>query len=314
LTFTDYLVEMIQMREPATEFGSHFIFIAALPKSASSQMWLFASAIQEPGERANPERTRGTLPSPFLPLTFDLLDNFPDGGVLKSHAPMCRDTDMFLRIVDCRYIVLLRHPADYIASLYCHGLRYGPDSFIDARALARFPERTIKLENLSWSGSIDPCVFDPDTPSERALNILIGDGPLLHGLQWMADWLAYRNDARSIVIRYEDLMTDFDATIEKLSQFLRQKPAGSYLLDYLTHVWAANPADMHSSQHYPRGWTGELGIWRQYFSAENVSRFNAVCDGFLKFYPRADSILHPYPDLMLLGDDISIRKTPIGTV
>jgi hypothetical protein len=301
------------MRESATGFGRHFIFIAALPKSASSLMWLIASAIQEPSERANPERMRGTLPSPILPLTFDLLDNFPDGGVLKTHAPMSRDTDTFLRIVDCHYILLLRHPADYIASLYCHGLRYGPDIFIDARAMARFPERAIQLQKL-WLGSTDPCLLDPDTPIERALNILISDGPLLHGLQWMADWLAYRDDGRSIVIRYEDLMTDFDATIEKLSHFLRQKPAGRYLLDYLNHVWTADAVKVHSTQHYPRGWTGEPAIWRQYFSPENVSRFNTVCDGFLKSYPRADSIFDSYPDLMLLRDDISIGETPIGTV
>jgi hypothetical protein len=43
------------------------IFIAALPKSTSSLMWLIVSALQEESSRANPNRVSEELPGPFSP-------------------------------------------------------------------------------------------------------------------------------------------------------------------------------------------------------------------------------------------------------
>jgi hypothetical protein len=75
------------------------IFIAALPKSASSLAWLIVSALQEADGRANPSRQKGKLPHPLLPLTWDLLDRFPEGGTYKSHAPIYATTAGFLQLV-----------------------------------------------------------------------------------------------------------------------------------------------------------------------------------------------------------------------
>ena len=130
---------------------------------------------------------------------------------------------------------------------------------------------------------------------------LIADGALLKSMQWMADWLEYRVGEKSIVVTYEELMGDFNRTIEHLCTFIRGAPPNDDIMTYLKHVTKTVAEEGHAkpSSNYPRGWTGSVGIWRQYLSADNAQRYNQVVEGFLAHYPHAARLSSVYLDLLL---------------
>jgi hypothetical protein len=295
--------------------AGRFIFIAALPKSASSLMWLIVSTLQEQSGRANSNRQRGRLPHPQLPLTWDLLDNFPEGGTYKSHAPPT--TEGFLRAVGGKYVVLLRHPADFVPALYCHlqaelGGRPAPAHPADALpveirqklAAAWWDDTPPRGAPVPWIVTVAPLprsIFAPGVLLDAAMDACITDGVLLKAMQWMADWLRYRDQERSIVVTYEDLMGTFEPTIERLCAFIRGEPPTDDILQYLKHVTreVAREGSEKNPSYYPRGWTGSIGIWRSYLSEDNVAAYNKVVRGFLAGYPNASLLASVYPNLLI---------------
>jgi hypothetical protein len=72
-------------------------------------------------------------------------------------------------------------------------------------------------------------------------------------------------------------------------------------MTYLRHVTKAVAEEGHAkpSSNYPRGWTGSVGIWRQYLSEGNVHSYNRVVEGFLAHYPNAAPLSSVYPDLLI---------------
>jgi hypothetical protein len=214
-----------------SEYADRFIYIAALPKSGSSLMWLIASALQEPSGRADPGKMEGAPSNSFLPLNDETLKWFPRGGVYKNHGPVSFHTEHFLKNVGCKYIVLLRHPADHIAAYYCHA-RGEYASYL--RGSITRPELEIP-----WVFGLGPSkreIFDPSGDIEQAICALVSDGYLFKVLEWTVDWLTYRNQNMSVVLTYEELMADFDATIARLSQFIRGRLPDEDVMAYLRHV------------------------------------------------------------------------------
>jgi len=292
------------------------IFIAALPKSASSLAWLIVSALQEADGRANPARERGKPPHPLLPLTWDLLDCFPEGGTYKSHAPILVTTASFLQLVGCKHVVLLRHPADFVPALYCHVRKELTEPPVSTPAELLPPEVRDKV--MHWTGgvlgrsaglrsrveTISPIrrsILEAGVPLEEAMAYFINDGALLKSMQWMTDWLQYRDEEASIVVTYEQLMGDFEDTIGRLCSFIRGEPPNDDVMTYLKHVTreVAEEGDAKPSSDYPRGWTGSVGVWKQYFSADNARRYNEVVGAFLAHYPHAARLSSVYPDLLI---------------
>lgn len=288
----------------SVEFGRDFIYVAALPKSASSLMWLIVSCLQEGSGRADPDKMPAVPPSPFAPLQLELMDLFRRGGTFSGHAPLCFDTNLFLRATLCRYLVHLRHPADFIVALYCHGTDDRLGRFIPAHLLGRL----VFEEDGRWAyglSAVDVSIFDPDAVTlEEAIASLLRDGPLFKAMAWMCDWLAHRDPERSTVSTYEGLMTDFDATINRLCRFFRGVPIDDYRLDYLKHVTRheAEQSRRKDQSRYPRGWSGEVGVWRRYFTEEHVSIYNDTVTRFLNAYPGASNLAAEYGDLTIGSD------------
>jgi hypothetical protein len=280
------------------EIARKFIYITALMKSGSSLMWLIASALQEPSGRAAPEKMSGVPTNAFLPLTADTLKWFPNGGVYKNHAPVSYHTDKLMKELGFKCIILLRHPADHLAGFYCHqrGL---------SKKLAGSLKHIPQDRRTSWYLATGPAshrVFDSEVPLERAFNHLISEGYLFKTLGWMVDWLEYRIPELSIVLTYEQLMSDFEGTIVRLSEFLRGEPPTDDTMAYLCHVFAAEAEKGRTQtnrEKYPRGWTGKVDTYRAYFTAENVADYNRTVDAFLRSYPGAHNLLSFYPELVL---------------
>lgn len=316
-------------KEPAEDSSAlsganKFIFLAALPKSASSLVWLLVSALQEKSGRANPNRVFGTLPSPYSSLNWDLLDRFSGGGTYKSHTPMSHETDVFLRYLGCKYLILLRHPADFIVALYCHFrgkiFRLKQHNINNQLDDELYPEVRDKLMSFygndfnatklnqstsgPWVYSLSPIpwsILSLDNPIEETLAYFITKGPLLKALEWMSDWLLARDEARSMVVTYEDLMENFDSTINHLACFIRGETPSIDIMEYFKSVLESVRKKGHAKSNvvYPYGWTGSVNIWKRYFSAENLLQYNKTVERFLNDYPHADKLLSVYPSLIL---------------
>lgn len=269
----------------------NFIYLASMMKSSSTLMWLVLSAIQEPNNRADAAKMENVPIDDFLPLTIDFLKHFPSGGVFKNHAPYEHHTDKFLKQTGCKYVVLVRHPADHLAGLYCHhrGIHY---------PLEVPPDRRTAWEFLAGPVPLD---FSENAP-EVAIGQMVDCGYLFKILQWMADWIEFRNRLQSRLIRYEDVVTRFDEIVSELCWFIRGKTADDDLISYLRHVFdhETNIGNQKSDlPQYPQGWTGHIGTWKNYFSHENVERFNHQVMRFMQVYPQAAALGEAYPSLLL---------------
>ena len=279
------------------QFGDRFIYVAGIPKSASSLMWLIVSTLQEEDGRADPGKLPNTLPSPFQPLRFELMDMFPHGGTFSGHAPLSFDTNLFLRGTQCKYVVHLRHPADFIVALYCH-TDPNPLSFVDPRLLEMLSFGKVYEERWVYALSAmqRKALIRDEISLDDGIASLLRDGPLFKAMEWMTDWLAYRDPGLSTVSTYEGLVCDFEGTINALCQFVRGRQIDDYRLDYLRHVFAqtADEGRQQDPERYPKGWTGAVGVWQSYFNGDNIAIYNEVVERFLSCYPNADALLNVY--------------------
>ncbi len=123
-------------------------------------------------------------PSPFAPLQFELMQTFPRGGTFSGHAPLCFDTDLFLRATQCRYVVNLRHPADFVVALYCHGTDERLGRFIPSDLYARIDRPAMK-HGARWAYALSAfkaSIFDGATPFDEAIAHMLRDGVLFKAM------------------------------------------------------------------------------------------------------------------------------------
>jgi hypothetical protein len=259
-------------------------YIAALPKSSSSLMWLMVSALLEPDGRANPSKSvRGE--KPFLSLTKSDIALFPIGGVCKNHAPYDYNTHQFLTVTGMKCILLLRHPADHIPGILCH-TRGGLEN---SENLTEFVFATGPMLR-------SKCVVE--NAPEDTITHLLQDGYLFNVLKWAADWIAYSDPIQVKVMLYEEIMRNFYAQMNELSLFLRDGPISDEILEYLNSVTTSvrrQGITKGGSAKYPHGWTGEVGIWKNYLTPQHVVLYNETVYKFFYAYPLADKLLQAYP-------------------
>ncbi len=262
-----------------------FIFIAALPKSASSYFWLVASALQEATWRANPARIRGPLPDPFSSLSLDVLGSFLEGGVYKSHAPCDESARSTLDVLGCKTITVLRHPADFLVALWCHLTAKGPIGYT-----AEFRKVLGHLPVNFWRMDFDD-----------GLARFITDGVLLRSLEWMSAWAMYSVSGKSVLVTYEDMMSNFEAVINRLSVFIREEQPTDDVMAYLREVrrQLAIEGNAKPSSHYPRGWTGEIGVWCKYMTGEHIRLYNEAVTRFISSSSRSAYLGAAYQDLAI---------------
>jgi hypothetical protein len=228
-----------------------------------------------------------------MPMSLEYLQSFPRGGVFKNHAPIDFQNDIFLKQTGCKYVILLRHPADHLAALYCHIFGRRDEVDIDVPIERETP----------WSFSIGqhPATLAHSRP-DVAIGQLIECGYMFKCLLWMADWISFRHPDQSRLLRYEDIINNFENCITELCWFIRGTAPDDDLTRYLVHVFnhatdEGNGKD--ALEKYPHGWTGHVGIWRNYFSDENINSYNRALHSFMNAYPQAKALSAIYPDLTI---------------
>ncbi|MDO9560566.1 MAG: sulfotransferase domain-containing protein [Bradyrhizobium sp.] len=273
-----------------------FIYVSAMMKSGSSLMWLVLDAIRSSDSRPHPETIkdvplRGNPRMAFLPPSMDLLKYFPTGGVLKHHAPVDAD---FLQRSGCKYVAMLRHPADHLAGFACHMRSSKPRDSFKQEPQPNFAGSVIPLDTFDGS---------PD----QAIGTLIECGYLLCTLNWMADWSDHFRQARPVqgrLLRYEDIVGDFELVAADMCRFIRGTEPDADLMDYLVHVFeheAASGERKGPSEKYPNGWTGHVGTWANYFSPANIKAYNDLIDRSLQVSDLGSRLAPIYPELHLRG-------------
>jgi len=61
--------------------------------------------------------------------------------------------------------------------------------------------------------------------------------------------------------------------------------------NYKSHTLSVNAATA-----YPRGWSGEIGIWKKYLSADNLAKYREVTSKFMLTHQFASALEQLYPD------------------
>jgi hypothetical protein len=125
-------------------------------------------------------------------------------------------------------------------------------------------------------------------------------------IEWLSGWLvALKAYDRFCVMRYEDMVTDFNAHFNQIHMFLTGKSMDSKVAEIIaqraerTKTGGDLQPGAVNARTYPRGYSGKIGIWRQYFTREDVEEYNTVVKNYIAYQPDASVLFDIYPDLTL---------------
>ena len=286
----DDLIENRKLNERIRQryYADRLVIVVAIPKSASS---VIGSCVAEMLP-ASIDKTRGyasyMLNNRDSELRPELVRDFPNGGVLKYHTNPTGANLKVLDLLGVKYIVLLRHPIDQMVAQYCSV--FGFDDVVVNNASGWIYDSIIPLR-------VD--TLSPETPDE-SIKYLIENGYLTSALRWMIDWLRIRDPVRSKVVRYEDFVEDRRAMLNDVSRFIKGADVDDSTFEKSVAISESysGTRDKTNGSLYPRGWSGKIGIWREYLSEENLNRYAHVVDGFCRNYPDSDMLISLYPSLL----------------
>lgn len=186
---------------------------------------------------------------------------YPFGGRLTYHLAPTLNTFQTLNQLGCNYIVLVRHPADHVVAA-CNS--YVGREFVNPLVgWEVFP-----ISRDIFAGSLD-----------NALSHMITGGYLSATINWMNGWLSYRDKDRSLVLKYEDFCDNPSRYVGSIYKFLNGTDASeTEVAEILSFAdgYAADSRKEGEGMQYQRGYTGKVGVWRDYFTSEHTRLYRAV--------------------------------------
>ena len=199
------------------------------------------------------------------------------GGVYKGHINPIEKNFEILRLYEqSRSLIVVRDPRDQIAASFCQQRRFSPDPSVRASSGA---------------------------DAHDAMLAHMRSGQLLENLIFVGKWLAHQDPERSLVVTYEQLMTQPERVLGKVSDHF----ALGLSEDQIARVYAysnkitdrVGGADQsgHDASIYPFGWTGEQGVWARYFASDAGAFFDETMNAFRTMTPWGDGIDALYPEL-----------------
>jgi hypothetical protein len=231
-----------------------------------------------------------------------------DGGVVSLHARPSGENLALLNLLGSKYVVNFRHPADNMVAIACGKYGANPNYSKDGNWA------------FTYQGPVKSSLYGSEVDVKKKIGYLIHTGFLASTLSWIVGWLQFRDQHKSIVNRYEDFVTDRRHALDRIGKFLYGHELNDSVLeqcDNLADNWGkrklvqsqealnsksgdkfAHISSKGKNNKYPYGWTGKIGVWRDYYSKENKAAFTSVIDGFLRSHPNSDILLDFYPDLL----------------
>ncbi|OGT32190.1 MAG: hypothetical protein A3E87_05220 [Gammaproteobacteria bacterium RIFCSPHIGHO2_12_FULL_35_23] len=293
ITFLEGLYFVLKSRKACQKLKENFyaeklIFLAAIPKSASSNIGARIARI------SGLKRSYASymLENQTSNLNPELMMDFLNGGVLKYHFQPSSENLMIMHLLGSRYFVLLRHPADVLCAAFAH-----------LQKELKYPDRTNDCVHILKSDALWPTAlflidlnkFKAGTSLEEGLKYLIIEGFLYANLTFMVEWLRVRSKERSMAITYENYMLQRESFYKKIAEFLNI-PFDEKLMLQLD-LDQSHDLDHVSLNEYPYGYPGKVGAWKTFFSEEIKVLYNKTIDSFLNYYPKAELLLQVYPQL-----------------
>ena len=274
--------------------ADNLVLVAALPKSASSVIGTGVAIIFGQGGGNNRRRyARYMLGNQTSNLRPEMAKDFRKGGVLKYHPKASTENLNTIELLGIRYIILFRDPADHIAAFFCHlNINYQEQQnkpTIDKPRI--FPNHIFPIERKYFEMAGQP---------DKQINYLINGGYLFSALSFMTDWLRFRSNEKSLIARYEDFADNSTNFFNNISNFLIGQNITKETKTQIETTCnnAVRYSEEKNSFAYPRGYSGKIGTWKNYFNKKNRSDFNRVVKSFLESYPDASRLLDVYPDIM----------------
>ncbi len=263
-------------------FSDKLLLVVGLPKSASSTI---SSCLADflGVVRKQTAYMKSNADSDLRP---EMVKVFMGGGILKTHPQPSVKNFRVIKLLDIKYVITLRHPLDQLTSLLAH-------------------HRKVLSQRKDYDFEFLPddlCLMDREVFAkmniEEQIDFLINDGYLSAMLTWLVNWLVFRDKDRSMVIRYEDFFSNPEAIFTSFSDFWGAKVAsGNKVSASLGYADYYKNLRKDESEYYPRGWTGKVNAWKDYFTDKNKTNYDRFIEKYLAINPNASVLLDYYSDL-----------------
>ena len=266
-----YLIKNIIVKRPVNQinyylkrknYQQNIIFITSLPKSGST--WLSNMCADLDGfDLFAPTKWNTYISKEWDDSRWDLdLDIFKEFNkklaVIRGHTWAIPKNLNVLTQSNLKYIIGVRDPRDKLISEYWHSRNFQRHWAYD-----QANEQSIK-EYISYK--LESGEFENET------------------LNWIRNWLKYRDSEKSIIIRYEDMLNNPKIVLEKIFNFLgfkiEQKKIGNIIgKNSFNKITGRKRGESDDTKFIRKGVSGE---WKTIFSKEQKSQFSKIGEDVIK--------------------------------
>jgi len=213
-----------------------------------------------------------------------------NGGIMRGiFDSSFSNLSFFNSRIKPKKIILFRHPADRLAALFCMNLK----------GLLEWENR----ENVSEEYILSNMLRGKYETADSSYQIYsIG---IKSTLEWMGGWVKKCKSKDILFCKYEGMVDNFENHFQEIYKFLFNKDLSKDLLDefkntsYKTKEGGEHQPGDTKSRIYSKGYSGKVGIWRDYFSEKDIVFYNNTVEKYLSYCDEPDKMLELYPDLIL---------------
>ncbi len=299
-TFSSILARVINHRLKSGYYDDRLVLLPTLEKSASTfhEIILMRMLEVERGVAGYIPQLRSLVKGGPISLAggenmhLGMLFYLLNGGVMRgTFAPSFSNEEVFKNQLNSKIIVLLRHPADRLVAQFC--MYYA--QLLEVK----------KNKNISDDDLLTYMIegkyknFNRSTHSSHAIE------GIKSTMEWIGGWVEKSRHSNVLFVKYENMMGNFDAHIQEIYQYLFNKNATENQLEEFKSTFQETkeggkhqPGDTQA-RVYKKGYSGKVGVWKDYFSEKDIVIYNNLVKKYLDYYDKPEEILNLYPDLFL---------------
>ncbi len=266
-----YLFKNIVIKRPINQinyylkrkkYPQNIIFITSLPKSGSTWLSNMCSGL-DGFDLFAPMKWNTYISKKWDDSRWDLdIDTFNEFknklAIIRGHTWALSNNIDVLGQAELKYLIGVRDPRDKLISEYWHSRNF-PGHW--AHELAH--EQSIE-EFISYK--LESGEFEKET------------------LNWVRNWLKKRDMKKSIIIRYEDMLTNSYTVLEKIFNFLDFKIEQSTIKNIIEKnsfdkIAGRSRGESDNTKFVRKGVSGE---WEAIFNNEQKSSFSKIGEDVIK--------------------------------
>lgn len=211
-----------------------------------------------------------------------------NGGILRGCFEPSFANEHFIHQIKAKSLILLRHPADRLVAQLCQ---------------------------YYWLIKKNMQSNNEDLSDEEIMQrMLAGKYPKLPGIkeniEWIGGWVEKSRRNNFAFIKYENMLVNLDAHVSKIYDYLYDEKITKEMLKEIKDLFLTtkqggkNQPGVVEQRVYKNGYSGKIGIWRNYFTTSHIKFYNKEVEKYLAYTNCPDEILKIYPDLLLSNSKI----------